>query len=187
MQTQYVLLSGAGANIFAQENDLIIIEPSYFYTARTLEKLRKAQEEEVNIMPTKLGTVGAVALDNAGNLAAGTSTGGRTNKHTGRIGDSAIIGAGTYADNNTCAISCTGFGELFIRHVVAHDIAALIEYKELSLEEAANKLIHSKLPNDSGGIIALDKEGNYAMPYNTPGMLRAYITADGESGTFIYD
>jgi L-asparaginase / beta-aspartyl-peptidase len=185
--TEYVLLSNLGANKFAQEYDLEIVESSYFYTAKNLEKLRKAQEDEANIMPTKLGTVGAVALDKEGNLAAGTSTGGRTNKHFGRIGDSAIIGAGTYADNETCAVSCTGYGEIFIRHVIAYDTAALIGYKGLTLEEATNEIIHSRLPKDSGGIIAIDKEGNYAMPYNTAGMLRGYITNTGESKTYIYD
>ncbi len=186
--TEYVLLSNIGANKFAQEYDLEIVEPSYFYTPRSLEKLRQAKEDEANIMPTKLGTVGAVALDKEGNLAAGTSTGGsRSNKRFGRIGDSAIIGAGNYADNKTCAVSCTGYGEIFIRNVIAYDIAALMEYKGLTLEESANKAIHSKLPKDSGGLIALDKDGNYAMPYNTAGMRRGYITTSGESETFIYE
>ncbi len=185
--TEYVLLANSGANKFAQEYNLETVEPSYFFTARTLEKLRKALEDEANIMPTKIGTVGAVALDKEGNLAAGTSTGGRTNKHFGRIGDSAIIGAGTYADNNTCAVSCTGYGEIFIRHAVAYDIVALLDYKGLTLQESTNEVIHSKLPKDTGGVIALDKDGNYAMPYNTAGMIRGFITASGQSTTYIYD
>jgi len=186
-KTEYVLIAGQGADIFAEEHKLEIVDPDYFFTPATLEKLRHAQATESNAQSSKLGTVGAVALDKAGNLAAGTSTGGRINKHYNRIGDSALIGAGTYANNNTCAVSSTGHGEVFIRNVVAYDIAALIEYTKLSIEEATNLVIKTKLADGSGGVIALDKDGNYAMPYNTEGMLRGYINSDGYSETYIYE
>lgn len=136
----------------------------------------------------KYGTVGAVALDLNGNLAAGTSTGGMTNKRYGRIGDSPIIGAGTYADNNACAVSCTGHGEYFMRLAVAYQIAAAVEYGKLALREAAEWVIHTKLSNlgGKGGVIALDKKGNVAMPFNTPGMYRAYVTENGEVTVKLY-
>lgn len=187
-KTDYVIISGQGANTFAEEQKLEIVDPDYFFTPTTLEKLKQAQATEANDPPSKFGTVGAVALDQTGSLAAATSTGGaRTNKHFNRIGDSAIIGAGTYADNNTCAVSSTGYGEIFIRNVVAYDIAALMEYKKLSVVEATDLIIKTKLAKNTGGVIALDKKGNYAMPFNTESMLRGYITAQGYSETFIYE
>ena len=127
-------------------------------------------------------------MDINGNLAAGTSTGGMTNKKWGRIGDSPIIGAGTYANNKTCAISCTGSGEYFMRSVVAYDVSALMEYKNLSLKEAVYKVIHKKLPSigGDGGLIAIDNEGNIVMDFNTPGMYRASINKDGEKNIDIY-
>ena len=137
---------------------------------------------------SKYGTVGAVALDKYGNLAAGTSTGGMTNKMYGRVGDSPIIGAGTYANNNTCAVSCTGHGEYFIRSVVAYDIGALMEYKNMTVKEAADEVIHRKLPKlgGSGGVIAVDIKGNFTMPFNTEGMYRGFVKEDGKVEVFIY-
>jgi beta-aspartyl-peptidase (threonine type) len=132
--------------------------------------------------------VGAVALDKYGNLAAGTSTGGMTNKKFGRVGDAPIIGAGTYANNKTCAVSCTGHGEYFIRNVVAYDVAARMEYKEISLEKAANEVVNVKLEEQDGrgGLIAMDVKGNITMPFNTPGMYRGYVKKDGTIHIFIY-
>jgi beta-aspartyl-peptidase (threonine type) len=149
-----------------------MVDPSYFFDQKRYDALLKAQ---------KHGTVGAVALDKAGNLAAATSTGGRTNKMTGRVGDTPIIGAGTYANNATCAISATGHGEYFIRYAVAHDISALMEYKGLSLEASAHEVIFRKLlpAGGTGGVIAVDKNGNYTMPFNTSGMFRGVATSDG--------
>lgn len=134
------------------------------------------------------GTVGAVALDSKGNLSAATSTGGLSNKKFGRIGDSPIIGAGIYANNNTCAVSATGIGEFFIRNVAAYDISALMEYAGLSLEKAASKVIKNKIKqqNGYGGVIAIDKDGNIAMPFYLWGMKRGYITSTGEIKVFIY-
>ena len=136
----------------------------------------------------KHGTVGAVALDKAGNLAAATSTGGMTNKMTGRVGDTPIIGAGTYANNNTCAVTATGHGEYFIRYTVAHDISALMEYQGRSLAEAANEVIFEKLlpVGGTGGVIAVDKDGNYTMTFNTSGMFRGVVTAGGVRETAIF-
>jgi len=134
------------------------------------------------------GTVGAVALDTHGNLAAGTSTGGMTNKIKGRVGDSPIIGAGTYANNNTCAVSCTGHGEYFIRNVVAYDVSARMEYKGQSLVEAAGDIVNIKLKSQGaeGGLIAVDKNGNIAMPYNSTLMFRGTISMDGKIRVEIY-
>ena len=136
----------------------------------------------------KFGTVGCVALDSHGNLAAGTSTGGMTNKKYGRVGDSPIIGAGTYANNLTCAVSATGWGEFFIRLNVAHDVHALMEYAHLSVREAGDSVVLKKLPRlgGDGGIIALDRQGNFTMPFCTEGMYRGYITKKGEGKVFIY-
>jgi beta-aspartyl-peptidase (threonine type) len=179
----HVMLSGAGASEFAKEQGLEIVDPSYFFTQRKwdqLQDLKKAAEH---------GTVGCVALDKKGNLAAGTSTGGMANKKYNRIGDSPIIGAGTYANNATCAISCTGHGEYFIRYTVAHDVSALMEYKGISLQDAANLVIKDKLvkAGGEGGLIGVDKSGNITMTYNTSGMFRAFATADGKEGVLIFD
>jgi beta-aspartyl-peptidase (threonine type) len=178
----HVLFSGAGASAFAKEQGLEIVPPSYFYTEKRFEELKRTLERE------KKGTVGCCALDRNGNLAAATSTGGMTNKKNNRIGDTPIIGAGTYANNNTCAVSSTGHGEFFIRYTVAHDISALIEYKGLSVEEASDLVINTKLKNagGEGGVICLDKYGNIAMPFNTLAMFRAFATADGKTGVYIY-
>jgi beta-aspartyl-peptidase (threonine type) len=154
-------------------------DPSYFFDQKRYDALLKAQ---------KHGTVGAVALDKSGNLAAATSTGGMTNKMTGRVGDTPIIGAGTYANNKTCAVSATGYGEYFIRYTVAHDISALMEYKGMSLGEAANEVIFNKLlpVGGTGGIIAVDKDGNYTMTFNTSGMFRGVVTSGGKREVAIF-
>jgi beta-aspartyl-peptidase (threonine type) len=178
----HVMLSGAGASQFAKEQGLEIVDPSYFFTQKRFDELRAILDKE------KHGTVGCCALDKNGNLAAGTSTGGMPDKRYNRIGDSPIIGAGTYANNNTCAVSATGHGEYFIRYTVAHDISALMEYKGLSLKEASELVVNDKLvkAGGSGGVISLDKMGNVSMPFNSSGMFRCYATADGKEGVFIY-
>ena len=197
----HVMLSGKGAEAFAREQDLEIVDSSYFYTENRFQSLQRIKEREAakqsgnetafydtTIKDSKFGTVGCVALDKNGNLAAGTSTGGMTNKRWGRIGDAPIIGAGTYANNNTCAVSSTGWGEFFIRAMVAHDISALMEYKGLSLKDAAREVIHKKVPElgGDGGIIAIDKYGNMVMEFNTAGMYRASMSDQGELYVGIY-
>lgn len=193
-KSPHVLLSRDGAETFAKEQGLEIVEPSYFSTDKKLKSLERVKASEKNkvalfydadLQDSKFGTVGCAALDKHGNLAAGTSTGGMTNKRWGRIGDSPIIGAGTYANNNTCAVSSTGWGEFFIRGMVAYDISALMEYKNLTLKEAAKEVIQNKLPKigdqgATGGIIAIDKDGNMAMEFNTQGMFRATMNDKGE-------
>ncbi|HPF10044.1 MAG TPA: isoaspartyl peptidase/L-asparaginase [Flavobacteriaceae bacterium] len=193
----HVLLAGKGAEEFAQTRGFDLVDPSYFYTENRFQSLQRIKEKEANktaalwdpyIKNSKFGTVGCVALDKAGNIAAGTSTGGMTNKRWNRIGDSPIIGAGTYANNNTCGVSSTGWGEYFIRALVAHDISALMEYKGLTLQEAAAEVIQKKVPTlgGDGGVVALDREGNIAMEFNTAGMYRAYIDINGELYVGIY-
>src|SRR5665647_598098 len=178
----HVLLTGAGASQFAKEQGLEIVDPSYFYTERRFNELQEILKKEKN------GTVGCCALDKNGNLAAGTSTGGMANKKYNRVGDSPIIGAGTYANNNTCAVSGTGHGEYFIRWTVAHDISALMEYKGLTLKEASELVVNVKLvkAGGSGGVISVDKSGNVSMPFNSTGMFRGFATADGKEGIFIF-
>ncbi len=172
----HVMLSGNGADRFATEVALEIVEPSYFYTEKSWNRLQSAIKSEEEKQKDKHGTVGCVALDQHGNIAAGTSTGGMTNKKYGRIGDSPIIGAGTYADNKTCGVSATGHGEFFIRNTVARDIAAMMEYKGSTLQESSEYIINKVLVEASGdgGIVAIDKWGNIAMPFNTSGMFRGY-------------
>jgi L-asparaginase / beta-aspartyl-peptidase len=179
----HVMLAGAGASQFAKEQGLEIVPPEYFYVEKRYNELQEALKKE------KLGTVGCVAMDKAGNLAAGTSTGGMTNKKYNRIGDAPIIGAGTYANNATCAASATGHGEYFIRWTVAHDISALMEYKGLSLKEASELVVMGKLvkAGGTGGVICVDRSGNISMPFNSRGMFRGYATADGKQGIAIYD
>ena len=181
--SEHVFLSREGAEEFAKLQNLEMVEQEYFFTDFRFNQLEKQKNN-----PLKFGTVGCVAMDINGNLAAGTSTGGMTNKKWGRIGDSPIIGAGTYANNKTCAVSCTGSGEYFMRSVVAYDISALMEYKDLSLKEAVYKVIHKKLPSlgGDGGLIAIDNKGNIVMDFNTPGMYRASINKDGEKNIAIY-
>lgn len=180
--SNHVLLTGAGASEFAKDQGLEIVSPSYFRTDDRFNELQEVLKSEKN------GTVGCCALDKKGNLAAGTSTGGMTNKRYNRVGDAPIIGAGTYANNNTCAVSSTGHGEFFIRWTVAHDISALIEYKNISLDSAANFVVNYKLvkAGGSGGVISVDKYGNTSMPFNSSGMFRGFARADGTSGVFIY-
>jgi beta-aspartyl-peptidase (threonine type) len=187
-KSKHVMMAGRGAELFATKMGLEIVDPSYFWTERRWKALQKELLQEAPVEPKKFGTVGAVALDKDGNLAAGTSTGGTTNKQYGRIGDSPIIGAGTYADNKTVAVSCTGDGEYFIRLTVARDIAALVEYKQLSVKEAGNEVIMKKLKElgGEGGAIILDHNGNFAMPFNSEGMYRGWIGADGVAHVEIY-
>lgn len=193
-KSEHVMLTGEGANQFALLQGLDTVDNSYFYTEHRFKSLQNAKNKTTGSTTIlsedeyKYGTVGAAALDKHGNLAAATSTGGMTNKKYGRIGDSPIIGAGTYANNNTCAVSCTGHGEFFIRYAVAHDISAMMEYKGVSLEEAGNEVVNVKLKNaeGSGGVIAIDKYGNVSMPFNTEGMYRGYIHPDGKAKVFIY-
>jgi beta-aspartyl-peptidase (threonine type) len=194
----HVMMIGPGAEEFAQTQGLEIVDPAYFYTEDRFKQLEKIKQREANqgkdggwlplVGQEKFGTVGAVALDQFGNLAAGTSTGGMTNKKFGRVGDAPIIGAGTYADNQTCAVSATGHGEYFIRAVVGYDVAALMAYKQLSVQAAAEEVVMKKLVEmgGEGGIIALDKNGNFAMPFNSAGMYRGFIRADGVAETAIF-
>jgi len=181
-RSEHVMLTGAGASEFAKEQGLEIVPPSYFYTEKRFNELQEILKRE------KSGTVGCCALDKSGNLAAGTSTGGMSNKKYNRVGDAPIIGAGTYANNNTCAVSATGHGEFFIRWTVAHDISALMEYKKLSLREASELVVNDKLvkAGGSGGVICVDKAGNVSMPFNSEGMFRGFATSDGKEGIFIY-
>ena len=183
----HVLMFGSGAETFADEFGLQKVDNDYFKTEDRINQFNK-NKTSANIKDLKFGTVGCVALDKNGNLAAGTSTGGMSGKKYGRVGDSPIIGAGTYANNNTCAISATGHGEYFIRNVVAYDISALMEYKDLSLKEASDQVIKYKLPkqNASGGIIGIDKNGNIVMPFNTDGMFRGFIKEGEKPNVSIY-
>ncbi|MBS1772497.1 MAG: isoaspartyl peptidase/L-asparaginase [Bacteroidetes bacterium] len=188
--SEHVLLTGTGAELFAKMQGLEFEDDKYFYNETRYKQWQEAlKDDRVQLDHTekKFGTVGAVALDAQGNLAAATSTGGMTNKKFGRMGDSPIIGAGTYANNNTCAISCTGHGELFIRAVVAYDISCLMEYKGLSLQEACDIVVHDKLVKigGEGGLIAIDKYGNIKLPFNSEGMYRGYAN-ETEKKVMIY-
>ncbi len=194
-KSPHVMLVGDGAEEFAQEQGLELVPPDYFITFRKLQQWKaiKAQEgssqASMEEVPPRnaFGTVGAVALDKAGNLAAGTSTGGMMNKKYGRVGDSPIIGAGTYANNLTCAVSATGHGEYFIRSVATHTIHALMAYKKMSLQEATEAVLKQiEEMGGSGGVIAVDRQGHIAMPFTTEGMYRGYITADGQAVVKIY-
>jgi len=203
-KSEHVMMVGPGAELFAKQAGVEIVNPKYFYTKERWDGLQQAIKEDStkavldhgNKKSMKLGTinhdykfgtVGAVALDKSGNLAAGTSTGGMTNKKYGRVGDSPIIGAGTYANNLTAGISCTGWGEFYIRNVVAHDISAMMEYKNLSVTDAAQAVLDKvgKMGGD-GGLIAMDAKGNVTMPFNTEGMYRGTVTADGKIEVLIY-
>jgi beta-aspartyl-peptidase (threonine type) len=190
----HVLLIGEGAESFAHDQGLEIVEAAYFYTQRQFDKLEELRRAEaarpldVPLAIEKWGTVGAVALDSQGDVAAATSTGGMANKRYGRVGDSPVIGAGTYASNTTVAVSATGHGEHFLRHVVAYDIAALIEYKGLSVHEAAEEVVLHKLVRygGEGGVIAIDTHGHIAMPFNSPAMYRACITSEAQADIRIF-
>ncbi|WP_346854166.1 isoaspartyl peptidase/L-asparaginase [uncultured Draconibacterium sp.] len=186
--SEHVLLSGEGASEFAKKQGLEIVPNSYFFTQtryKSLQQLLKKERERTQKDNT--GTVGCVVRDVHGNLCAGTSTGGMTNKKYGRIGDSPIIGAGTYANNKTCAVSCTGHGEYYIRLGFARDISALMEYKNLNVKEACSEEIKklSEL-NGTGGVIAVDGDGNIAMEFNTSGMFRAFAKSNGEREIAIF-
>jgi beta-aspartyl-peptidase (threonine type) len=195
--SDWVMLCGAGAEQFAAEHGARMVDPAYFFTRSRHEQLERARKQRRVELDhdgasraqrpgeedgTSYGTCGAVALDAAGNLAAATSTGGLTNKPPGRVGDSPVIGAGTYAENATVAVSATGIGEVFMRTVAAHDIAALVRYAGRSAQEAAEEVILRKIPRAGGrgGAIVLDRRGHLAIVYNTGGMYRGVIRADGE-------
>ena len=185
-KSDHVFLSGIGAESFAKSKGLEIVNNEYFITQRRLNSLLNAKKRDT-LKDNKFGTVGCVALDKFGNLASGTSTGGMTNKKWNRIGDVPIIGAGTYANNNTCGVSSTGWGEFFIRNVVAYDISSQIEYKNLSIDIAAkNTLNKVKNLGGSGGIVGIDKYGNIVMDFNTEGMYRAFKKSDGSLDIKIY-
>ena len=170
-KTEHVMLIGSGAEKFAEEIGIELVDPSYFYSEKNLKRVRKSKADE------KLGTVGAAALDQSGNVAAATSTGGRTNKMTGRVGDSPILGAGTWAQNGLCAVSGTGHGEYFMRLLTAADVCKLMEYSNLSLEEST-QIVVNKLTviGAEGGIISIDSDGNISTQFNTKGMARGYQT-----------
>jgi beta-aspartyl-peptidase (threonine type) len=207
-RSPHVMLVGTGAEDFALEQGVVLVPNSYFRTearVQQLERALKEEKEKASQQPVgatrgtpagrqepgsigATGTVGAVALDRDGNLAAATSTGGLTNKRPGRVGDSPIIGAGTYANNTSCAVSATGDGEFFIRSVVAHDICALVAYKQVSLEAAAREVIHQKIAGlaATGGVIALDKAGHIVMDFNSDGMFRASRDSRGRKDVAIY-
>ena len=185
-KSEHVFLSGEGAEEFAKLQGLDIIDNEYFITETRLKSLLNAKKRD-SIKDNKFGTVGCVAIDKFGNITSGTSTGGMTNKKWNRIGDVPIIGAGTYANNNTCGISSTGWGEYFIRNVVAYDISSQIEYKKISIDLAAkNTLKKVKDLGGNGGVIGIDKNGNILMDFNTEGMYRGYKKSDGESEISIY-
>ncbi len=194
-KSQHVMLNGGGAYEFAVQQGLAIEPDDYFFSQFRYDQWKEMQgtdtvalDHSVTIKDKKFGTVGAVALDKHGNIAAATSTGGMTNKQFGRIGDSPIIGAGTYANNKTCAISCTGHGEPFIRAVTAYDVSCLIEYKGLSLQEAMHIVVHDKLLkiDGEGGMIGVDTKGNAAMVFNSEGMYRGVMNAEGKKEILIY-
>jgi beta-aspartyl-peptidase (threonine type) len=201
--SDHVMLSGKGASIFAKEKGLEIVDPSYFYTERRFKSLQRIKDRakteldhddkkaafyDTDIKNSKFGTVGCVALDKNGNISAGTSTGGMTNKRWGRIGDTPIIGSGTYANNTTCGVSSTGWGEYFIRGQIAYDISAQMEYQQKTLKEATSDVIQNKLTKlgGTGGVVALDKNGNMSFEFNTAGMYRASMNDKDELVVKIY-
>ena len=181
--SEHVFLSGKGAEKFAKERNLEIVENEYFHTEFRFNQLLDKKEEK------KYGTVGCVAIDVDGNIVAGTSTGGTTNKKWGRIGDSPIIGAGTYANNNTCGISSTGSGEYFIRTVAAYQVSSLLENRNYDLTKAMSKVIYEKIGEigGDGGMIGIDKNSNISMEFNTPGMYRAYVNKKGKKEILLYE
>ena len=198
-KSEFVMLSGDQAQVFAKLNNIKIEQNEYFFTQQRYDQLLNAIETGRSFLDhtnfkklpekeNKFGTVGAVALDQNGDLAAATSTGGMTNKRFGRVGDSPIIGCGTYANNKTCAVACTGCGEYFIRSVAAYDISAAMEYGKLSLKDACEALVYKKLPamQGEGGLIAIDPDCNIDMSFNTEGMYRAFKTSDNKTEVSIY-
>jgi beta-aspartyl-peptidase (threonine type) len=193
-KSYHVFLAGEGAMKFAKSNGYDIETPEYFYDEvrykqwQGIKDSNSFQLDHSVKKDGKFGTVGAVACDQHGNIAGATSTGGMTNKKWGRVGDSPMVGAGVYANNKTCAVSCTGSGEFFIRGVVAYDVSCLMEHKGLSVEEASNEVIHKRILElkGDGGLIAIDAQGNIAMPFNTEGMYRAFKTSKGKEEISIY-
>ena len=196
-KSEHVFLSGLGAMEFAEKMKLEFANDEYFFVQLRYDQLLQAQKSDTILLDhneiytpanSRKGTVGCVALDIHGNLAAGTSTGGMTNKKYGRVGDSPMIGAGTYANNKTCAVSCTGHGEYFIRSVVAYDISCLMEYKGFSLKEACDLVVYKKLVDikGEGGLISLDAKGNIELPFNSEGMYRAKKSSDSKLYIGIY-
>jgi len=193
-KSEHVFLAGDGAMQFAKMNNFTIEDDIYFYDQLRynhwldIKDTDGFQLDHSKSKDRKFGTVGAVACDKNGNIAAATSTGGMTNKKFGRVGDSPLIGAGNYANNKTCAISCTGSGEFFIRGVVAYDVASLMEHKGMSLKQASNEVINKRILDigGDGGLIAVDAKGNIAMPFNTEGMYRAFKNSKGEVEVSIY-
>jgi len=200
LHSNHVFLSGKGANDFAIKQGVKLEPDEYFFSQFRYDQWKSIRDSdnysldhtherlEELMRDKKFGTVGAVACDDKGNIAAATSTGGMTNKKYGRIGDSPIIGIGTYANNDTCAISCTGHGEPFIRSVAAYDVSCLMEYKGYTLLEAMNIVVNDKLTklDGEGGMIGVDAKGNHAMILNSAGMYRAYCCSDGSNGVYIY-
>lgn len=193
-KSPHVMMAGEGAEAFAKQMGCQFQNDEYFHTDhryqqwQALKNTDNYQLDHTAAPQNKMGTVGAVALDENGNIAAATSTGGMTNKKFGRVGDSPIIGAGTYANNNTCAISCTGHGELFIRSVVAYDISCLMAYKNMTLQQACDEVVMKKLVaiKGEGGLVAIDAKGNISMPFNSEGMYRASINTNNELLVKIY-
>lgn len=193
-KSEHVFLAGDGAMEFAKQLEYSLEDERYFYDEfrhnqwLEIKDTDSFQLDHAKQKDSKFGTVGAVACDTNGNIAAATSTGGMTNKKWGRVGDSPMIGAGNYANNKTCAISCTGSGEFFIRGVVAYDVACLMEHKDMSLEDASSEVIHKRILEigGDGGLIAVDTEGNIAMPFNTEGMYRAQKSSNGTEQISIY-
>lgn len=191
---RYVFLAAEGAEAFADSCDVERVGADWFFTEERFEQLKAARAEAGMVMDhdgarsTKFGTIGVVALDRNGDLAAATSTGGLTNKQFGRVGDSPLIGAGTYANNQTCAVSCTGYGEEFIRSVVAHDVSARMEYLNENLDTAARAVVMQRLPKIGGvgGLVSVDAKGQVSLPFNTEGMYRAWRTSSGDSGVAIF-
>ncbi len=187
-KSPHVFMAGTGAERFADEMKVPRVDPKYFDTPRRYEQLQAALRAEKPEQEKKdKDTVGAVALDVHGNLAAATSTGGMTNKRFGRLGDVPVIGAGTYASNRTCAISATGWGERFIRHTVAHDISALMEYKGMTLQQAADEVIHRKLEKGDGGVIGVARDGSIALVFNSEGMYRGAADSSGRFEVAIWE
>jgi len=200
-KSSHVMLVGTGAEQFAKESGLQIVDTTYFFDQERWNQLQKAKEQEerkkdttgstkpakFEMVDKKFGTVGAVALYQHGNLAVATSTGGMTNKKFGRVGDTPVIGAGTYANNKTCAVSCTGYGEYFMRGVIAYDVSAMMEYKGMTLEQATQAAM-TKLAaaGGSGGLIAIDKNGHISQPFISEGMYRGYMKSDGKMHVAIY-
>lgn len=198
-RSPHVMMAGAGAEAFAKEHGVELVDPKYFFTQERWDELQRDKEKEKGkaapvgdkkflVEPEGArGTVGAVALDRNGNLAAATSTGGKSNKLSGRIGDTPVIGAGTYANNATCAVSGTGDGEFFIMATAAHDVSAMMEYRRKTLQESSIAVIDKigKL-GGTGGLIAIDKNGNISLPFNTSGMYRGYVDGNGKFVTEIF-